>query len=253
MDCSVITSSRAVARWLSRLGVPMRDPGSEAVSGPTCVLIGEPADLDLLDREASQHMLEIVVSNTPTSLAVPFPVNQRRYEPRTMRHILEMVLDLGRIVGLPERAMEHVADGERRLQAVIDASDREALSRLRVLPLLSIDPIVGAGRWISDMIQKAGGTPVGILPGEEERRLDHHELIALQPDVLIPIANSESTPDLRTRMRRLVAEGAWPDVPAIRKKQVLFFDGEVHFLEPGPEIVTTCIRLNSHLQKMTEV
>ena len=245
---SILTSSEAVADCLRRIGVPTVDPHQHTGVEPGCLLVQNGEEVATIAGTSAEPLIIVSVNDAGERIEDSRVQDYRRYKLRTMRHILEMVLDLGRLVGRAEQAMEQVAHGERRLQAVLDASDRTALSRLRVLTLQSIDPVVAAGRWIPDMVQKAGGTPVGVEPGQDARDLSLEELSALQPDVILAIAGSEPVADLRVRLRSIVGAGGWPQIPAIQRKQVLFFDGARHFLTPGPEIVTTCLRLNVHLQ-----
>lgn len=83
--------------------------------------------------------------------------------PHTLDEVLTTIEEVARAARVPVRGAELVAELRARLAAV----DRAVAGRPRprVLLLEWVDPPYLAGHWVPEMVQRAGGEPVGSAPG----------------------------------------------------------------------------------------
>jgi iron complex transport system substrate-binding protein len=155
---------------------------------------------------------------------------------RSVAGILGYVRRLGAMVGATERSEDYA----RELDAHI-AQVRRAASRLRRRPRVYFEewdePQISAIRWVSELIEIAGGCD--IFPERAAASLaknrvvaDPREVVRASPDIILG-----SWCGKKFRPERVAARPGWPEIPAVR-------DGEVHevkspiILQPGPAALT---------------
>jgi iron complex transport system substrate-binding protein len=155
---------------------------------------------------------------------------------RSVDGILSYVRRLGAMVGASEKAERYAAELEAHI-----ASVRERASRLRVHPRVYFEewdePQISCIRWVSELIEIAGGRD--IFPERAAASLardrilaDSNEVIRRAPDIIIG-----SWCGKKVRPERVAARDGWSAIPAVR-------DGELHeikspiILQPGPAALT---------------
>lgn len=143
---------------------------------------------------------------------------------------VERVADaLGRI----EQGRRVRAELERRIEEIaarVAASPR----RPRVASVEWIEPLMLGGTWMPDLIELAGGTAVGVAPGEPAPTIEPADLRALRPDVVLvkPCGFTlERTLRERALIGRAIAGNLEPGVP------IYLADGSAYFNRPGPRLV----------------
>jgi len=129
-----------------------------------------------------------------------------------------------------------------REQARIDAVTARAAEaaraggRPRVAFLEWIDPPMGPGSWIPELIERAGGTPVLGRAGEHAEWTDLDALAALDPDVVVLGPCGFDLARTRRELGPLVGDPRWGALRAVRKGRVALADGFLHMSRPGPRI-----------------
>ncbi|MFT3696791.1 MAG: cobalamin-binding protein [Kofleriaceae bacterium] len=161
------------------------------------------------------------------------------------------------IVSLSPTRLHHVMDDIDRVAAVLKTpSIRPQLERRiaaireralggtkpRVATLEWIDPIMIGGTWMPELVELAGGIPIGATAGAPAPTVSLDNLTALAPDVVVvkpcgfSIARSLEERDLLLRITERL--------PTAR---VYLTDGNAYFNRPGPrlveslEIMATCV------------
>jgi iron complex transport system substrate-binding protein len=125
----------------------------------------------------------------------------------------------------------------RELEARVAAiAARTAASRARpaVASIEWIDPPMLGGTWMPELIELAGGRPVGIRTGELARTVSPEVLAALRPDVVLvkPCGFSLARAlEERSEIRRVLAG------PLAGGARVYVSDGNAYFNRPGPRLV----------------
>jgi iron complex transport system substrate-binding protein len=157
------------------------------------------------------------------------------FNQRDIAGILAMILTLGRLVGAEAKARRLVASLEKRI-----ASARRRNAKLKNRPRVYFEewdepPICGI-RWVSELIELAGGEDVfaARARGKEARArmVSHQEIIAAAPDIIIG-----SWCGKKFRPERVAARIGFARIPAIRTGQ-LHEIKSANILQPGPGALT---------------
>jgi iron complex transport system substrate-binding protein len=155
---------------------------------------------------------------------------------RSVAQTLGYVLRLGAMVGAFDRAQAYVQSLQQHLDGV-RASAALLLRRPRVYFEEWDEPAISAIRWVSELIEIAGGDDV--FPQRAASSLakdrivaDSAEIVRAAPDIIIG-----SWCGKKFRPEAVAARTGFADVPAVR-------DGELHevksplILQPGPAALT---------------
>ena len=157
------------------------------------------------------------------------------FNQRTLEEILDMILMLGRIVGQEARAQELVNGYRARLEQVRAASARRP-RRPRVYFEEWPDPLISCIRWVSELIEVAGGTDVFAERSKgklaKERFVTSEEIVTRDPEVIIASWCGKPVERGSFALRK-----GWEGVPAIRHDAIHEIESTL-ILQPGPACLT---------------
>jgi iron complex transport system substrate-binding protein len=158
------------------------------------------------------------------------------------------VAGIMRDILLVARALERSAEGEilvqeleRRLRTI---RGRPLRPQPRVACVEWLDPLYLAGHWVPELVQAAGGTDVGGVPGSHSTRRQWSHVAELRPDVLIVM------------LCGLGVERSLAELSALRDPAALevlgsvptwVLDGNAYTSRSGPRIVEGAELLSSAL------
>lgn len=159
---------------------------------------------------------------------------------RSVEDILGMVETLGRLVGAEAKAAELVAGLEAqiaRTRAVAAERFARTSHRPRVYFEEWDEPNITAVRWVSEMIEMAGGEHIfadrAAMPLARDRILaDPLEVVRRDPEVIIG-----SWCGKHFRPERIAARPGWADVAAVRSGRMHEIKSAI-ILTPGPVAIT---------------
>jgi iron complex transport system substrate-binding protein len=158
------------------------------------------------------------------------------FNQRSVAGILRMVVTLGALVGVPERAEALAAS----LEAGI-AQARAASARLPRRPRVYFEewdaPMIAGILWVSELVEIAGGTDCfADLARRPEARAriiaDPDEVVRRAPDIIVG-----SWCGKRFRPERVAARAGWAAIPAVANG-ALHEVKSAHILQPGPTALT---------------
>jgi iron complex transport system substrate-binding protein len=160
------------------------------------------------------------------------------FNQRSVAEILQMIRVLGGIVGCADRA-DALA---RRLETGLDAvrAAATALPRPRVFFEEWDNPLISGIRWVEELIEIAGGTP--IFPElrdaslGKDRIVQPEEVVRRRPDVIIASWCGKAV-----RPERIATRSGWSDVPAVRDGHIYEIKS-AYILQPGPAALTDGLR-----------
>lgn len=157
---------------------------------------------------------------------------------RSVAEILEVMQMLAAMVGAQERATTLVDSWRRGLDATYargQALQRQTGSAPRVYFEEWNDPMISCIRWVSELIEVAGGQNVfaeqALAPASKDRVVTVDQVVSAQPDVLLaswcgkPVDRAELTTRFDGRL------------PAVTGGRVVEIPPEV-ILQPGPACLT---------------
>jgi iron complex transport system substrate-binding protein len=161
------------------------------------------------------------------------------FNQRSVAEILQMVRILGGIVGVPERAAALVHEFERGLDDI-----RASAARFTVRPRVYFEewdePLISGIRWVEELVEMAGGTPVfpelrtaGL---GKDRIVSADRVIAAAPDVFI--GSWCGKPVKKDKVRR---RAGWASLPFVVHDRI-FEVKSTYILQPGPAALTEGVR-----------
>lgn len=144
------------------------------------------------------------------------------------------IRNLGSATARTLQAEQLVMQLAARLELVVKQTAAE--QRPRVFSLSWFDPLMSAGKWISQMVTLAGGDPRLGSEGEASSLIDLSRLQEEAPEVvfLMPCSFSQS----RTANEWAGIRNRWPwcELPAVRDRCVFTVESSL-FHRPGPRLV----------------
>ncbi len=157
------------------------------------------------------------------------------FNQRSLQQILDVILDLGRIVDRKQEAEALVAGYVQRLEAVAAQSARRAV-RPRVYFEEWDEPMITAIRWVSELIELAGGRNVfgerSLGKLARERFVTAEEVLRADPEVVL--ASWCGKPFERAAFER---RPGFEQLSAVRSGRVQEIPSEL-ILQPGPACLT---------------
>jgi iron complex transport system substrate-binding protein len=162
------------------------------------------------------------------------------FNQRSVDEILSMVLVLSSMVGAAERGAQLVSQLEANLAEV-----RGAAARLGKRPKVYFEewdePMISAIRWVSELIEIAGGEDVfselSLSQAASGRTIaDPGEVARRNPDVIIG-----SWCGKKFRPERVAARPGWDRISAVKQNQLHEIKSS-EILQPGPAALTDGVR-----------
>ncbi len=155
---------------------------------------------------------------------------------RSVEEILNMMVQLASLVGRGDTMLEWVADWEKKAAAIRAALPPEA-ERPKVYFEEWDDPLISGIRWVSELIELAGGRDTFSDNAKEslgKNRIiaDPMEVVRREPDIIIG-----SWCGKKFRPEKVAAREDWDDVPAVRDGQIFEVKSAL-ILQPGPAALT---------------
>jgi iron complex transport system substrate-binding protein len=161
-------------------------------------------------------------------------VSVMAYNQRDVAGILAMIRHLGAMVGVAERADALARTYEQRIAEV------RAQVRAGPRPLVYFEewdaPMISGIRWVSELIEIAGGrdafphlTPE---PKAKDRIVTPDAVITAAPDVILA-----SWCGKKVRPEKIAARAGWDTIPAVRDGRIIEIKSPL-ILQPGPAALT---------------
>lgn len=107
----------------------------------------------------------------------------------------------------------------------------------KVLSIEWMDPLMTAGNWIPELVQVAGGIPVGAESGKHSPKISWDKIQRLNPDIITIIPCGYSIDETLSEISTLTSLKGWSQLRAVQNKQVYIADGDHYFNRPGPRLV----------------
>jgi iron complex transport system substrate-binding protein len=155
--------------------------------------------------------------------------------PHRLADVWEDIRRVAAVLGAAERGKEVLRGLKNRCVDVIEKAC--LLERPTVACLEWLDPLMGAGNWVPELVELAGGRNLFGEPGKHTGRLKWEELRAANPDFLVALPCGFDLARTRTELAALSNKPGWADLKAVRKGRVFLCDGSAFFNRPGPRLV----------------
>ncbi len=167
------------------------------------------------------------------------------YDPQRLEEVIDLVRRLGEITGHHEQAQQAVEDLQRRREEVLEHGQRLPGPALRVLFVLSWEPlfVAGATSFVDDMITASGGQNVvrhitNVDQNKPWPQISREAVVATNPEVIISTAvhGLPQRAGQEEILRRLKTDPAWQQVTAVKHGQVYIIEDDLVTI-PGPRLI----------------
>jgi iron complex transport system substrate-binding protein len=156
--------------------------------------------------------------------------------PDDLNDVWHDIIRVGEATGRSEAATALIADLKRRLDTI--RTQGAALARQpRVAAIEWFDPLMGAGNWMPELVEIAGGTPLLAMAGQHSPLLDWSALVEADPDLIVLMPCGYQIPQSLADIDAIVGEPRWQELSAVAKGDVFVADGHHFFNRPGPRLV----------------
>ncbi len=162
------------------------------------------------------------------------------FNQRSIDEIFEVILTIGRIVAAEEKA-QHLVDGYR--SEIEEARERanEIENKPRVYFEEWDKPTFSAIRWVSELIEIAGGVDVfshkSYGKTAIEREVQWSEVVEMNPDIILASWCGKQV-DLESIRQR----PGWDAIAAVKNNRIHEIDPSI-ILQPGPASLTDGLRM----------
>ena len=156
-------------------------------------------------------------------------------EPASLADVLEDVRTVGRALGAEAGARRTVAVMEERMAAVEEAV-AQVPDRPTVVGIEWLNPLMTAGNWFPELVERAGGRDLFGRPGAHSPWLEWEEVREADPDVIVILPCGFSMDRSRAELPTLTERPGWEDLRAVRSGRVHLVDGHHYFNRPGPRL-----------------
>ena len=158
------------------------------------------------------------------------------FNQRSVDEICSMLYQVAAMVGEAVQGLQRIEAMQQHLQAIKEQSTAFA-KRPKVYFEEWDEPPISAIRWVSELIQVAGGDdcfPELALQSMGKDRIiaDPMEIVRRSPDIIIG-----SWCGKKFRPEKVAARAGWGDVPAVKNGQI-FEIKSADILQPGPAALT---------------
>jgi iron complex transport system substrate-binding protein len=156
-------------------------------------------------------------------------------DPQTLDEAIASIGTVGEVLDRTDRAEELMRSLRDRVAAVKETAKR--VPTVSVFALEWSDPPFSAGRWVPDMIEAVGGTPVLAEKGQPSRETAWHEIRSAAPEVIVFMPCGSYLEEAEAEAETFLDHPEFADTPAVRNGNVYAVDATSFFSRPGPRLV----------------
>jgi iron complex transport system substrate-binding protein len=161
------------------------------------------------------------------------------FNQRSVAEILQMIRMLGGLVGCADEAGRLADELARGLDAIRQSAGRFP-HRMRTFFEEWDDPLISGIRWVDELVEIAGGTPIFPELGEarlgRERIVDPADVARRNPEIIFA-----SWCGKRVRHETIRKRPGWQAVSAVANGRI-FEVKSAYILQPGPASLTDGVR-----------
>ncbi len=209
------------------LSVYRVDPDLLNQLAPSVIVTRTQCEVCAVSLRDVEHAVRELVTSRPTIVSLA---------PMSLGDIWEDIRAVATALGDPGRGGHLVATLTARLDAI--RSTTQSLSTHPSIACIEwIDPLMGAGNWVPELVDVAGGTNLFGEAGTHSGYVDMEELAAADPDVIAIMPCGFDIARSCCEMPPLTSRPEWRELSAVKNGRVCVTDGNQCFNRPGPRVV----------------
>ena len=192
---------------------------------PTHVITQTQCKVCAVSLEDVERALKTAVSTRPKLVSL---------EPNRLEDIWRDIRQVASACGIEERGEHLVRCLEQRMSGIAQEA-RRAQRRPRVACIEWQEPLMAAGNWIPELVERAGGVNLVGETGRHSPWMQWDDLAASGADIVIVSPCGYDLGRTRAEMHWLVDRPGWSGLA--EKSEVYLADGNQYMNRPGPRIV----------------
>lgn len=154
--------------------------------------------------------------------------------PNSLEDIWDDIQRTAEALGLAEQGRSLIHVLQDRIDSVPGAANAP-----RVAVVEWAEPLMTAGHWTMELIERAGGVPVIGAPKGPSLYFEMSDLAEADPDFIIIAPCGFDLARTREDAALLNAREDWRALRAVRESRVSLIDGNQYVNRPGPRVVET--------------
>jgi iron complex transport system substrate-binding protein len=194
---------------------------------PTHLITQDQCDVCAVSFPEVERAVASLISSQPQIISL---------QPNLLKEVWADIERVARVLDvLCEPVLQQLQGRVRRI-----VSQTETLSednRPTVVALEWTEPLMGAGNWIPELIEMAGGKPLLGRKGEHSPYLTWDTLSQADPEVIIIMPCGFDLERTRQESQVLTRHPGWNSLEAVKQGKVFITDGNAYFNRPGPRLV----------------
>ncbi len=160
-------------------------------------------------------------------------------DPHNLEDVFEDIERLGNALSREERAASVLEELRRRVEQVERATSNDTADGPRVAVFDWVDPVMVAGHWIPDMVERCGAAYGLADPGERSRPREWREIRTYDPEVVVLAPCGFGLDQTFEDLNAVTQREGWEAIAAVETGQVYVMDGHHYVNRPGPRLVDT--------------
>lgn len=190
---------------------------------PTHIITQDQCDVCAVSFSDVKKAVNSLVSSHPEIISL---------QPNLLQEVWDDIKRVAQTLDVPfESTLEEL---NNRIEFITSKTKNEQPS---VLALEWIEPLMGAGNWIPELIEMAGGKAVLGSSGQHSPYITWDELVNANPDVIIIMPCGFDLERTHQEAQILKNHPEWKNLQAVQQDQVYLTDGNAYFNRPGPRLV----------------
>jgi iron complex transport system substrate-binding protein len=198
------------------------------------------ADLqpDVIVTQTQCEVCAVSLRDVELALCANFVTRPRivALAPNALADVWSDIQSVADALDIAERGRLLVARLQQRMSGI--AAKAQALpDRPTVVCIEWIDPLMGSGNWMPELVDMGGGVNLFGEAGKHAPWMTWEELAAKDPDAILVLPCGFDIPRTQQEMPSLTRKPEWPRLRAVRSGRVYLLDGNQYFNRPGPRLV----------------
>ncbi len=164
------------------------------------------------------------------------------------------VLQNTKIISLDPHSISDILDNIQEVAKATNASAIQAINDLKhrlfrikkklvdvrktsVLIIEWLDPLMIAGHWVPEMVEKAGGRMLIAKKKEKSKGILWEDVLELDPDTIIIAPCGFSIARTLEEIEFITKQKGFMQLKSYKNKQIFLVDGNAYLTRPGPRVI----------------
>ncbi|XSG81870.1 MAG: cobalamin-binding protein [Methyloligella sp. ZOD6] len=156
--------------------------------------------------------------------------------PDSLDDIWSDIRKVAKAIGDEEAGEQLIAGAKARMAGIAETAAK-AETTPRIAMIEWVDPLMGGGNWMPELVEMANGVDFLAKPGEPSPWVEWDDIARQDPEVIFVHPCGFDIDRTLEEMPLLEGKPGWHDLKAVRDGKIFVADGNQYFNRPGPRVV----------------